>query len=42
MDRWQVLKDGVPVIMCSTIEEAEKEYIERDADEIRRIEDENE
>lgn len=39
MDRWQVVKDGMPVAVCATIEEAEKEYSMHDADEIRRIKD---
>lgn len=41
MDRWQVLKDGVPVILCSSIEEAEDKYAEYEADEIHRIEDDS-
>ena len=36
-DRWQVIKDGRPVQLCNTIDEAEKVYLEWDADEIRRI-----
>ena len=36
-DRWQVIKDGMPVQLCDTIEEAEKVYVEHEADEIRRI-----
>ena len=35
--RFQVLKNGVPVAVCSSIEEAERFYVEFDADEIRRI-----
>lgn len=41
-DRWQVIKDGVPVAVCSSIEEAERFYVEFDADEIRRIKSEEE
>ena len=39
MERWQVIKNGIPVQLCDTIEEAEQVYAECDADEIRRIED---
>jgi len=38
MDRWQVVKSGISVQICSTIEEAEEVYAEHEADEIRRIE----
>ena len=38
--RWRILKDGVPVaVVAGSIEEAEKVYLEHDADELRRIED---
>ena len=36
-DRWQLLKDGVPIMVCNSIEEAEKEYRKYDCDEMRRI-----
>lgn len=36
-DMWQVLKDGAPIGVYATIEEAENAYVEHDADEIRRI-----
>ena len=39
--RWQVLKNGIPWQMCSTPEEADKVYMEIDADEIREIEDDD-
>lgn len=38
MTRWQVLKDGIPVQLCSSSEEAEEVYAELEADEIRCIE----
>jgi len=39
-ERWRILKDGVPVaVVAGSIEEAEKVYLEHDADELRRIED---
>lgn len=41
MDRWQVIKNGVSVQICNTIDEAEKVYVEVEADEIRRIADDN-
>lgn len=41
-DRWQVIKDGVPVAVCGTIQEAERYYLDFDADEIRRIKSEEE
>ena len=37
-NRWQVIKDHMPIQICNTIEEAEKVYQEYDADEIRRVE----
>jgi hypothetical protein len=40
MDRWQVIKDGWPIRLCNTLEEAEEVYIEFEADEIRCIPDE--
>ena len=40
MDRWQIMKDGVPIAVCNSIEEAEAKYQEYDGDEIRRISDE--
>lgn len=36
-ERWQLLKDGVPVMVCNSIEEAEDEYCKHDCDEMRRI-----
>lgn len=36
-ERWQLLKDGVPVMVCNSIEEAENEYCKHDCDEMRRI-----
>lgn len=39
MEKWQILKDGVPVQVCTDINEAEKVYTSIDADEIRRITD---
>ena len=36
-ERWQLLKNGVPVMVCSSIEEAEDEYCKHDCDEIRKI-----
>ena len=39
--RWQVLKNGTPVQICSTPEEADEVYLEHDADEIREIEDDD-
>lgn len=39
MRRWQVLKNGVPICVTPDINEAEKEYLEHDADEIRAVDD---
>ncbi len=39
--RWLVIKNNVPVQMCSTIEEAEAVYCKYDGDEIRRVDDED-
>lgn len=36
-ERWQLLKDGVPVMVCNSIEEAENEYCKHDCDEMCRI-----
>ena len=36
-ERWQLLKDGVPVMVCNSIEEAEDEYCKHDCDEMRRV-----
>lgn len=36
-ERWQLLKNGVPVMVCSSIEEAENEYCKHDCDEMRKI-----
>lgn len=38
-ERWQLLKNGVPVMVCSSIEEAEDEYCKHDCDEMRKIPD---
>ena len=40
--RWQVLKNGLPVLVCPTIEIAEAYYLQYGCDEIREIEDEKE
>ena len=40
--RYQVLKNGLPVLMCPTIEIAEAYYLQYGCDEIRTIEDEKE
>ena len=37
MDRWQVIKDGMTIAVCGSIEEAEQAYCKHDADEIRRL-----
>lgn len=42
MDRWQVIKNSVPVQICDSIEEAEEVYAKYDCDEIRRVKDEPE
>ena len=39
MRRWQVLKNGVPICVTSDINEAEKEYLKHDADEICAVDD---
>ena len=39
MTRWRVLLNGVPIAVCSSIEEAEDLYAEFEADEIEEIED---
>lgn len=39
MTRWQVLKDGIPVAVCSSAEEADEAYLAYDADEIIQIDD---
>jgi len=39
MTRWQVLRNGIPIAVCSSIEEAEDVYAEFEADEIEEIED---
>ena len=36
-ERWQLLKDGVPIMICNSIEEAEKEYCKYDCDEMHRV-----
>ena len=36
-ERWQLLKDGVPVMVCNSIEEAEDEYCKYDCDEMRGV-----
>ena len=38
--RYQVLKNGFPVCMCDTPEEANDAYVEYGADDVREIEDE--
>lgn len=40
MERYQVLKNGIPVAVTATLEEAEDLYAKHDADDIREIEDE--
>ena len=40
-DRWMVVKNGVPVQICNSIEEAEDVYCKYDCDEIRRVDDSN-
>lgn len=35
--RYQVLKNGIPICICNTPEEADEAYAENDADEIRTI-----
>ena len=39
MIRYQVIKDGFPVALCCTPEEADECYMHYNADEIREIED---
>jgi hypothetical protein len=39
MIRYQVLKAGIPIAICNTIEEADRWYATYDADEIVEIED---
>jgi hypothetical protein len=34
---WQVLKDGIPLQTCFSIEEAECVYLEFECDEIREL-----
>jgi len=41
MDRWQVIKNGIPVGIFNTIEEAEEEYAKYDCDEIRRVDEDD-
>ena len=41
MTRWQVLKDGIPVAVCSSAEEADEAYLAYDADEIIQIDDDS-
>ena len=36
-ERWQLFKDGGPVMVCNSLEEAEDEYCKHDCDEMRRI-----
>ena len=38
MIRYKILKDGFPVAVCNTAEEADKCYMDYGADEIREIE----
>lgn len=38
--RWQILKNGMPITMASSPEEADELYLKYDADEIREIDDE--
>ena len=40
-ERWQLLKNGIPVMVCSSIEEAEDAYCKYDCDEMRKIESED-
>ena len=35
--RWQVLKDGFPLAMASSPEEADALYLELDADEVKEV-----
>ena len=37
MDRWMVVKNCMPVQICNDINEAEQVYLAYDADEIRRV-----